>query len=116
MTKQILFTTIFLLGGLGILSAQGTLTGTISSKLDGPLIGASLLIQGTSQGTVTDFDGNFELAYDSPDQILIISYTGYNTQEIAIGAAPPAEHSCSFVALRLFRMQGESTKGSHCID
>ena len=85
MTKQILFTIIFLLGGLSILCAQGTIIGTISSKLDGTLIGASVLIQGTSKGTVTDFDGNFELAYDSPDQILVISYTGYNTQEVAIG-------------------------------
>lgn len=85
MTKRILFTMLTLLGGLQLLVAQGTITGNISSKLDGPLIGASVVIQGTSRGTVTDFDGNFELNYDTPDQVLVISYTGYNTQEVTIG-------------------------------
>jgi len=85
MIKQILFTLITFFIGLTMLAAQGQITGTVSSVADGTLIGASVVIKGTARGTVTDFDGNFELAYESSDQVLVVSYTGYNTQEIEIG-------------------------------
>ena len=46
-----------------------------------PLIGVSILVQGTTQGTVTDFDGNFELVV--PDKaVLQFSYIGYKTIEV----------------------------------
>ncbi len=45
-----------------------------------PLIGASVLIKGTSTGTVTDFDGTFTVDAE-PTDVLVISYTGYSTVE-----------------------------------
>ncbi len=51
-----------------------------------PLIGASILIKGTSRGTVTDVDGRFTLQVGSPDDILIVTYTGYSPVEIQVGA------------------------------
>ncbi|MCB0689290.1 MAG: carboxypeptidase-like regulatory domain-containing protein [Saprospiraceae bacterium] len=65
--------------------AQGRIKGTVSDESNGdPLIGASILIQGTSKGTVTDFDGSFELKVDSFPAILMVSYVGYDDKEIPI--------------------------------
>ncbi|WP_282056605.1 SusC/RagA family TonB-linked outer membrane protein [Maribacter luteus] len=63
-------------------SFQSIITGTVSDE-SGPLPGASIVIKGTTQGTQSDFDGNFTLEADS-DAVLLISYIGYHTQEIAL--------------------------------
>ena len=63
-------------------SLQSIITGTISDET-GPLPGASVVIKGTSQGTQTDFDGNFTIEADS-DAVLVISYIGYRTAEITV--------------------------------
>ena len=60
------------------------ITGTVSDS-QGPVIGASVVEKGTSNGTVTDFDGNFTLNV-KPGATLVISYIGFTTQEIAVGA------------------------------
>ena len=65
------------------LSAQ--ISGTIQDADSGdPLIGASILVKGTGTGAVTDFDGNFTVSA-SPGDFLIVSYTGYATQEVQVG-------------------------------
>ena len=51
---------------------------------DGPLIGATVLEKGTSNGAVTDLDGNFSLDVQ-PGATLVVSYVGYITQEIRVG-------------------------------
>ena len=58
-------------------------TGVVSDS-QGPVIGASVVEKGTTNGVVTDFDGNFTLEVKS-GATLVISYIGYTTQEIAIG-------------------------------
>lgn len=58
-------------------------TGRITDEDGEPLIGASVQVKGTSTGTVTDIDGNYSI--DAPaDATLVISYTGYATQEVAV--------------------------------
>ena len=75
----------FLLAGLSAF-AQISVRGTvIDAANDEPIIGASILEIGTTNGTVTDFDGNFELQVRSGAK-LSISYMGYKTQEL--DAAP----------------------------
>ena len=59
------------------------ITGTVSDS-QGPVIGASIVEKGTSNGVVTDFDGNFTLNV-KPGATLVISYIGYTTQEITVG-------------------------------
>ena len=59
------------------------ITGTVSDA-QGPVIGASVVEKGTTNGVVTDFDGNFTLNV-KPGATLVISYIGYTTQEIVIG-------------------------------
>ena len=63
--------------------ATKKITGTISDS-QGPVIGASVVEKGTSNGVVTDFDGNFTLNV-KPGATLVISYIGYTTKEIAVG-------------------------------
>ena len=60
------------------------ITGTVSDAM-GPVIGASVVIKGTTNGVATDFDGNFTLNA-SQGQTLVVSYIGYITKEIKIGA------------------------------
>ncbi len=61
---------------------SGTIIDDTNSE---PLIGASILIQGSSVGTVTDFDGNFSLDAN-PGDVLEISYTGYSDQTVTVGS------------------------------
>ena len=60
------------------------ITGTVSDAM-GPVIGASVVIKGTSNGVATDFDGNFILQA-SPGQTLVVSYIGYLNKEVKVTA------------------------------
>ena len=76
---------LFLLASITIVSAQSrSLSGTITDADGEPLIGATILVQGTSNGTVTDFDGKYSLDVNTGD-ILVVSFTGYTTQEVTVG-------------------------------
>ena len=65
------------------LAQKITVSGTVSDPAGEPLIGASVLVQGTTTGGQTDFDGNFTLQVD-PNATLVISYVGYHTQEVPV--------------------------------
>ena len=60
-----------------------TVTGIVSDENGVPLPGANVVIDGTSTGVSTDFDGNFEIAA-SQGQVLAISFIGYTTQYITV--------------------------------
>ncbi len=62
-----------------------TVAGTISNEAGEPLIGASVLIKGTSTGTVTDFEGKYSLSVEDGNAVLVFSYTGYQEQEVTVG-------------------------------
>ena len=66
------------------LMAQQTVSGLVSDS-DGPLPGATVIVQGTNNGVSTDFDGNFSIQADEGD-VLEISYVGFQTQMITISA------------------------------
>lgn len=67
--------------------AQVAVQGTVTDAANGePIIGASVLEIGTTNGTITDFDGNFSLTV-KPGAKLSISYMGYKTQELAAAAS-----------------------------
>ena len=65
--------------------AQNTdiISGRVSSSIGEPMIGASVMVKGTTNGTITDLDGNFKVEASST-ATLIISYVGYVTQEVQI--------------------------------
>lgn len=69
------------------LSAQRMISGIVTDAKGEPLVGASILVKGTTTGTVSDIDGKFGLGIPRDALILIISYTGFKTQEVRIGAS-----------------------------
>ena len=62
------------------ITVEGTVTGNLDSEV---LIGASISVKGTTMGTVTDIDGKYSLSVPS-DAILVFSYLGYETEEVAV--------------------------------
>ena len=67
---------------------ERTITGVVSDDM-GPLIGVNVLIKGTSNGCITDLDGNFTLTTTETNPVIVFSYIGYTTQEIPVkGNAP----------------------------
>ena len=65
--------------------AQRTITGTVNdADTNEPLIGANVLVAGTSTGTITDFNGDFSLEVADDATTLNISYTGYTDQQVSI--------------------------------
>jgi len=75
-----LLSTLMLLMSFG-LYAQ-TISGVVTSD-DGPLPGATVQVKGTNQGVTTDFDGNFTVNAND-NNILIVSFVGFTTQEVQI--------------------------------
>ncbi len=71
--------------GLSTVQQQGSymFTGNVSDASGEPIIGANILIKGTTDGTVSDLDGNFTIQVNS-NTVLQISYIGYLSQEIAV--------------------------------
>ena len=85
------FFTIAMLAWMSVAAfAQSmTVTGVVMAQGDpDPVIGASVMVQGTTVGTVTDFDGAFELQVNKGD-ILEISYLGYRTQNVTVNSNAP---------------------------
>ena len=76
-------TTLFLFSSL-VLFGQGGISGVVLDENGGPLPGANVVIENTSTGVSTDFDGNFTINANS-GQVLVISYIGYTSEYITIG-------------------------------
>ena len=64
-----------------IVQQSGTATGTVVDAM-GPVIGASVVVKGTTNGIITDFDGNFSLSNVKKGDVLVISFVGYQTVEV----------------------------------
>lgn len=64
--------------------AQTTVAGTVTDTQNEPLPGATVLEKGTTNGTTTDFDGNFIIEVDDANAILEVSYLGYTTMEMPL--------------------------------
>ena len=99
-SRRILFCALFALSGAGAMASPfsgelpgtagvqavqqngKTVTGVVTDNF-GPVIGANILVKGTSNGVITDIDGKFTLSNVPEDAVLQISFIGYVTQEIA---------------------------------
>lgn len=84
MKKRIYLLFLLLFVGIGITFAQTRVEGNVIDETGEPVIGASIQIKGTGQGTVTDFDGDFTLSVPAGSNTLIVSYVGMITQEVAV--------------------------------
>ena len=81
---KLMISAIFLIMGVVGAHAQNNITGYVS---DGkvPIPGANVVVKGTTNGTATDFDGNFSLGSVGPNDVLVISSIGFVPQEIPVG-------------------------------
>lgn len=83
--NKLLCTVMFFLCVAFGYAQQITVKGTVKDGSGQPLMGASVLVKGTSHGTATDFDGNFELKVDK-GVTLVVSSVGYKSREVAAKA------------------------------
>jgi TonB-linked SusC/RagA family outer membrane protein len=86
MKRRSLILSLLLFSAVSLM-AQRAITGKVMDEKSEPLIGASILVKGTSTGTVTDVDGSFELQAPAGAATLVVSYTGYATKEVALSSA-----------------------------
>lgn len=97
--------TLLLLSALCLCTAaifgQNTVSGTVVSADDnGPLIGANIIIEGTAEGTTSDFDGSFSFTTDRAYPLrLIISYVGHESQTLVISDGSPLSISLATASL-----------------
>ena len=82
--KHVVLLVLFCAIPFGMSFAQSTIKGTVSDELGEPVIGASVKVQGTNDGAITDLNGNFSVTAAS-NATLSISYVGYVTQEVKVG-------------------------------
>jgi len=76
---------------VGTIMAQRTVSGTITDVNGEALIGANVLVKGTSVGTITDIDGSYTLEVPDGSNMLVISYTGYDTKEMNVSNTSVAD-------------------------
>lgn len=83
--KTVLFLLLSLLLS-SMISAQNQLkvTGTVTDSDNVPVIGATVMVKGTLNGTVTDVDGKFSLSVEAAEAILSVSYIGYETKDVKV--------------------------------
>lgn len=84
--KMLLF--VLLIFPATMVAQQGRITGTVTeASSKSPLPGANIIVKGTTNGVITDFDGNFSLNLDTFPATLVVSSVGFNTEEVKVTAA-----------------------------
>jgi TonB-dependent starch-binding outer membrane protein SusC len=80
------FLLLLVVAGMTVFGQEKSITGTVSDRsTNESLPGASVLIKGTSIGSITDMDGKFNIKVPPGENVLIISYIGYETVEMPVG-------------------------------
>jgi len=84
MRKLTFLLTCLFLVGVGLVNAQSkSVSGKVLSADDGqPVIGATVKVKGTSQGAITNTDGEFRISLPGSEKTLVISYVGLKTTEV----------------------------------
>ncbi len=84
MNHNLLLCCCLMLWGYINLSAQTNVTGKVINEDDDPLVGANVLVKGTTVGSLTDTDGEFTLTSIAEDAVLVVSYLGYVKKEVLV--------------------------------
>ncbi|MBL7803955.1 MAG: SusC/RagA family TonB-linked outer membrane protein [Saprospiraceae bacterium] len=85
--KRFLTTLCLLLAAAGMALAQRTITGTVTGDDGEALVGASIRVKDANAGASTDVNGQYTIQAPAGATTLVVSYTGYSTQEITLGAS-----------------------------
>ena len=83
-SRSIMTLVCLLLASASAFAQTKTVTGTVTDAANEPLIGASVLVQGTSTGTITDMDGKYSISV-TPEDVLAFSYVEMTSQTIKVG-------------------------------
>lgn len=83
---QFIMIFLFLFSMQSLFAQEKTVTGTVTDDLGVPLPGANIIVKNTSNGTQSDFDGNYSITA-SVGQVLEFSYVGFQNQEVAVGTS-----------------------------
>ncbi|WP_282134271.1 SusC/RagA family TonB-linked outer membrane protein [Seonamhaeicola maritimus] len=83
--KKKIFLGFFFFSALLMQAQTIKVTGVVTDETNMPLIGANVLVKGTSNGAVTDFDGNYAISVNQ-GEVLIFSSLGFQTKEVTVGA------------------------------
>ncbi|NMA73911.1 MAG: TonB-dependent receptor [Bacteroidales bacterium] len=83
--KRASMSVCMLMFSLIVFAQAKTITGTIKDASGEPIIGANVLVKGTTNGTISDFDGNYSLSNVKDEDILVFSYISYLSQEVKVG-------------------------------
>jgi TonB-linked SusC/RagA family outer membrane protein len=86
MKKNLFLTLLACVLTVACLLAQRTVTGVVTDPGGEPLIGVNVVEAGTSNGTISDFDGRFELRLQGDNPVLEFSMVGFSTQRVTVGA------------------------------
>ncbi len=71
---------------IGLASAQQiTVTGKVSSAIEGTIPGVNIVLQGTTTGVITDVEGSYSIVVPGPDAVLVYSFIGLVTQTVTVG-------------------------------
>ena len=89
MKKRIYLLSLMALMAVGAWAQSLTVTGVVMASDDpDPVIGANVMVKGSTVGTITDFDGNFELQAKAGD-VLVVSFMGYKSSEVKVTNSGP---------------------------
>ena len=80
---------LFVLFSMTVAMAQVIVKGTVIDKTGESVIGASIQVKGTTQGTITDIDGKFSLGVPDKKSVIVISFIGYATKELQVDPSKP---------------------------
>ncbi len=83
--RSLILALLFFVAGLTY--AQRTVTGTVTDDKGESLVGASVLVKGTTTGAVTDLDGKYSLNVPKGATTLVVSFTGFEAQDVALGTS-----------------------------
>mgnify|MGYP000987967061 CR=1 FL=1 len=84
--RIIFFALIGLFIVLPVAAQKRNIVGTVNDASGDPMIGVSVVLKGTSVGTITDFNGNYSIETSSNKDVLIFSYVGYETKTLQVGS------------------------------
>jgi AraC-like DNA-binding protein len=111
--KQIAFTWLLCILSICAYAQQITVTGTVTDAENNPLIGAAVVVVGTTDGVITDFDGKYTIKAAS-GQSLKFSYVGYREQTVKVDSSlsiAEIGYDCGFNNLSNFNRIFKKKKG-----
>lgn len=86
MNKQLFFSLLLMVFCSSFVFAQKTIKGVVKDNNGAPLPGVSIAVKGTTNGVISDFDGNYSIEVKNDSDVLVFSYVGFKNTEVIVGS------------------------------